>query len=246
MVDNDPWGYYIYSVVKQGSINLAFEKQPDGDSEGQVYPACPGADPDRYGLPRNVGIKLNEKDITRAKELLNYRWLQKPPWQDEVKRMLSSGLKYELDALANKDFRYLTKTYLPGSSKKRTGWTKRPALAALVELHLAEAPPPARRAESETELPDVRRDRAASVRQNPDNLCLVGLPIPDAPAERGDEDPARLARVDDHAVGPVENGTRGCAAREAIEGPARAPRSRQLSAGGGAGRRRRRYHAGPV
>src|SRR5207247_5241812 len=25
LVDNDPWGYYIYSVVKQGSINLAFE-----------------------------------------------------------------------------------------------------------------------------------------------------------------------------------------------------------------------------
>ncbi|OIO08881.1 MAG: DNA topoisomerase VI, partial [Elusimicrobia bacterium CG1_02_63_36] len=27
LVDNDPWGYYIYSVVKQGSINLAFESQ---------------------------------------------------------------------------------------------------------------------------------------------------------------------------------------------------------------------------
>jgi DNA topoisomerase-6 subunit A len=25
LVDNDPWGYYIYSVMKQGSINLAFE-----------------------------------------------------------------------------------------------------------------------------------------------------------------------------------------------------------------------------
>src|SRR6266478_2175954 len=27
LVDNDPWGYYIYSVIKQGSINLAFESQ---------------------------------------------------------------------------------------------------------------------------------------------------------------------------------------------------------------------------
>src|SRR5574342_938361 len=25
LVDNDPWGFYIYSVVKQGSINLAYE-----------------------------------------------------------------------------------------------------------------------------------------------------------------------------------------------------------------------------
>ena len=27
--------------------------------------------------------------------------------------MLTSGLTYELDAFANKDFQYLTKTYLP-------------------------------------------------------------------------------------------------------------------------------------
>jgi DNA topoisomerase-6 subunit A len=27
--------------------------------------------------------------------------------------MLGTGLKYELDSLANKDFRYLTQTYLP-------------------------------------------------------------------------------------------------------------------------------------
>src|SRR5690606_41271743 len=25
LVDNDPWGFCIYSVVKQGSINLAYE-----------------------------------------------------------------------------------------------------------------------------------------------------------------------------------------------------------------------------
>jgi DNA topoisomerase-6 subunit A len=38
------------------------------------------ADPDGYGLPRNAGIKLNDKDISRAKELLKYRWFQKQPW----------------------------------------------------------------------------------------------------------------------------------------------------------------------
>ena len=27
LLDNDPWGYYIYSVIKQGSINLAFESK---------------------------------------------------------------------------------------------------------------------------------------------------------------------------------------------------------------------------
>src|SRR4029077_15633178 len=77
------------------------------------------ADPDRYGLPRNVGIKLNDKDISPAKALTKDRWFQKKPRQEEIKRMPASGLKYELDALANKDFRFLTKTYLPKKLKER-------------------------------------------------------------------------------------------------------------------------------
>ena len=32
-----------------------------------------GADPDAYGLPRNVGIKLNDKVISRVREVLEYR-----------------------------------------------------------------------------------------------------------------------------------------------------------------------------
>src|SRR6266849_2152493 len=76
-------------------------------------------DPESYGLPRNVGIKLNDKDITRARELLAYTWFQKKSWQEEIKRMLSSGLKYELDALANKDFQFLTKKYLPRKLKEK-------------------------------------------------------------------------------------------------------------------------------
>jgi DNA topoisomerase-6 subunit A len=118
LVDNDPWGYYIYSVIKQGSINLAFESQRMAIPKAKFI-GLSSADPDAYGLPRNVGIKLNEKDTSRAKELLNYRWFQKKEWQTEIKRMLASGLKYELDALANKDFQYLTKRYLPRKLKEK-------------------------------------------------------------------------------------------------------------------------------
>ena len=118
LVDNDPWGYYIYSVVKQGSINLAFESQrmaiPDAKFIG-----LSSSDPEKHKLPRNVGIKLNDKDISRAKELMNYPWFAKKHWQKEIKTMLRSGLKYELDALANKDFRYLTTHYLPRKLKER-------------------------------------------------------------------------------------------------------------------------------
>ncbi len=118
LVDNDPWGYYIYSVVKQGSINLAFESErmaiPDAKFIG-----LSSFDPETHKLPRNVGIKLNDKDIVRAKELMAYPWFQKKEWQKEIKNMLTSGLKYELDALANKDFRYLTTHYLPKKLKDK-------------------------------------------------------------------------------------------------------------------------------
>ena len=118
LVDNDPWGYYIYSVIKQGSINLAFESQrmaiPDAKFIG-----LSSRDPETYGLPRNVGIKLNDKDIARAKELAGYPWFQKKEWQQEINYMLKSGLKYELDSLAKKNFRYLTTDYLPRKLKER-------------------------------------------------------------------------------------------------------------------------------
>src|SRR5574339_169384 len=117
LVDNDPWGYYIYSVIKQGSINLAFESQRMAIPKAKFI-GLSSADPEAYGLPRNVGIKLNDKDVSRARELLGYTWFQTKGWQDEIKLMLSSGLKYELDALANKDFQYLTKTYLPRKLKE--------------------------------------------------------------------------------------------------------------------------------
>ncbi|MBV8882176.1 MAG: DNA topoisomerase IV subunit A [Planctomycetaceae bacterium] len=118
LVDNDPWGYYIYSVVKQGSINLAFESErmaiPDAKFIG-----LSSFDPEKHKLPRNVGIRLEDRDISRAKELMAYPWFQKKEWQKEIKHMLASGLKFELDVLANKDFRYLTTSYLPKKLKEK-------------------------------------------------------------------------------------------------------------------------------
>lgn len=118
LVDNDPWGYYIYSVIKQGSINLAFESQRMAVPKAKFI-GLSSADPEHYELPRNVGIKLNDKDVNRARELLNYPWFQKKSWQNEIKRMLAAGLKYEIDALANKDFQYLTNSYLPRKLEER-------------------------------------------------------------------------------------------------------------------------------
>ena len=65
LLDNDPWGYYIYSVLKQGSINLAYE------SRRMAIPAARflglrSSDYERCQLTPSVQIKLNDQDIKRA------------------------------------------------------------------------------------------------------------------------------------------------------------------------------------
>ena len=47
LLDNDPWGYYIYSVIKQGSINLAYESQ-------------------RMAIPDARFLKLRSRDYERC------------------------------------------------------------------------------------------------------------------------------------------------------------------------------------
>ncbi|KAF0246273.1 MAG: DNA topoisomerase VI subunit [Planctomycetota bacterium] len=117
-VDNDPWGYYIYSVVKQGSINLAYES---------VRMAVPHAkfiglssfDKERFKLPDNVTIKLLDEDIKRAKQLLEYPWFQKTPWQKEIRNMLKLGYKLEQEALSKRGISFVTEEYLPKKIKDK-------------------------------------------------------------------------------------------------------------------------------
>jgi hypothetical protein len=77
----------ILGRLDDGVYHLAFESERMAIAKAKFI-GLSSADPDRYGLPRNVGIKLNEKDISRGKELLKYRWFQRKPWQEEIKRML--------------------------------------------------------------------------------------------------------------------------------------------------------------
>ncbi len=118
LVDNDPWGYYIYSVVKQGSINLAYE------SKRMAIPAArfigmSSFDAERFDIPAQVPMSLTEEDRRRAKEIRNYPWFQKRDWQREIKHMEALGVKLELEALSNKDFKFITETYLPRKMRER-------------------------------------------------------------------------------------------------------------------------------
>lgn len=113
LLDCDPWGHYIFSVIKQGSISLAFESQrlaiPKAKFLGirsKDYKAC--------NLSDDVQIALNDRDITRAKQIMEYPWFKgHRGWQREIKTMLDNGFKMEVESLITKDISYVTETYVP-------------------------------------------------------------------------------------------------------------------------------------
>jgi DNA topoisomerase-6 subunit A len=117
-VDNDPWGYYIYSVIKQGSINLAYESERMAVPQARFI-GLSSYDAITYELPRNVMIRLDDGDVRRAKEIMNYPWFQKKHWQKEIKNMLKMGVKLELEALSKKGISFVSETYLPEKLKKK-------------------------------------------------------------------------------------------------------------------------------
>lgn len=113
VLDNDPWGYYIYSVIKQGSINLAFESQRMAIPEAKFL-GLRSIDVERYGLPDAAIIGLNDNDRKRAKQIANYPWFEKKrPWQSEIQRMLKNDFKVEVEGLMTVDISYVTDVYVP-------------------------------------------------------------------------------------------------------------------------------------
>ncbi|MFO0901868.1 MAG: DNA topoisomerase IV subunit A [Pirellulales bacterium] len=113
LLDNDPWGYYIYSVIKQGSINLAYESRRMA-IPGARFLGLRSIDFERCQLSNSVQIKLNEQDIKRAKQIAQYPWFaNKKAWQKEIEQMLKNGFKLEVEALISKDISYVTETYAP-------------------------------------------------------------------------------------------------------------------------------------
>ena len=117
-VDNDPWGFYIYSVIKQGSINLAYESMRMAIPKAKFI-GLSSFDLEKYNLPKNVTIKLNDQDIKRAKQLLGYPWFQKKEWQKEIKHMLKNKYKLELEALSSKGISFVSDVYLPEKIKNK-------------------------------------------------------------------------------------------------------------------------------
>ena len=113
LLDNDPWGYYIYSVLKQGSINLAYESKRMAIPEARFL-GLRSRDYERCKLSPSVQITLNDTDIKRAKQIAAYPWFaDKKAWQKEIGAMLSNGFKLEVESLISQGLSYVTEVYTP-------------------------------------------------------------------------------------------------------------------------------------
>ncbi len=123
LTDADPYGWYIYSVFKIGSITLSYESErlatPKakflgvsmtdifGDPETGKKPYLSEAERKRFI------IKAKDADIKRAEELYNYKWFQTRKWRKEIEIFLQKKSKLEIEAVASKGLKFLADKYIP-------------------------------------------------------------------------------------------------------------------------------------
>jgi len=118
MADFDPWGFYIYSVVKYGSISLA---HISGESAipGAKFLGIVAEDIERYGLEKNL-IKFKDVDKARLKQISNYEWFRdSKDWQRQFKKMKKMNAKAEIQALSARGISFITDTYLKEKIKNK-------------------------------------------------------------------------------------------------------------------------------
>ncbi len=119
--DGDPWGYYIYSVLRAGSMNLAFESKRNSTPAANLI-GMTMEDIDEYdlhGVTEQLKGKAPDqtggptKDFKRARDMMGYEWFQHEDWQDQLQDMIDRGVRIEQQALASKKFEFVAETYLP-------------------------------------------------------------------------------------------------------------------------------------
>jgi DNA topoisomerase-6 subunit A len=116
--DMDPWGYYIYSVYKSGSINLAFFSEKAACPKAK-YIGLSVKDVRDFDMPRSSWIKLNDEDYKRIEEVSAYPWFKKERWQNELADLKKFGYKIEQDALVSKSIEFTSNNYLPAKIENK-------------------------------------------------------------------------------------------------------------------------------
>jgi len=123
LTDADPYGWYIYSVFRIGSITLSYESERLATPKAKFLGVSMSdifGDRQRGKKPylsegerRNFIIKAKKTDLKRAQELLNYEWFKTEGWIKEINIFLEKQSKLEIEALTGKGLYFLADTYIP-------------------------------------------------------------------------------------------------------------------------------------
>lgn len=125
ITDADPYGWYIYSVFKIGSISLSYESErlatPNAKFLGVSMTDVFGYGNKKGYLTenerRNFIIKAKEADVKRALEIKNYEWFKTKAWQTEISIFMDKKAKLEIEAMASKGLKFLAFEYIPEKIK---------------------------------------------------------------------------------------------------------------------------------
>jgi len=118
LTDFDPWGFYIYSVLKFGSISLAHISDRLAITDAGFL-GLSGDDIINYDLKKYL-IKFKDVDLKRLKDMSNYEWFKdNNKWQKQFKMMKELNGKVELAALSSKGISFISDVYLPEKIKKK-------------------------------------------------------------------------------------------------------------------------------
>ncbi len=118
LVDGDPWGAYIYSVIKYGSISLAHISQ-ELAIPGAKMVGLTAEDVVKYDLKRHL-IKFEDVDLKRLDQVKNYDWFKdNKEWQKQFKLWKELNGKVELAALSSKGITFISDHYIPDKIKNK-------------------------------------------------------------------------------------------------------------------------------
>lgn len=118
LADYDPWGFYIYSVIKFGSISLA-HLSGETAIPGVRFLGITADDIENYGLQKHL-IAFKEADISRLKQIEKYEWfVDNKEWQRQFKMMKKMNAKAEIQALSARGISFISEKYLPEKIAKK-------------------------------------------------------------------------------------------------------------------------------
>lgn len=118
LTDFDPWGFYIYSVMKFGSISLAHISEKLAIPNVRFL-GITADDIEHYDLKKHF-IKLKDNDLSRLKQISQYEWFEKSKeWQRQFKMMKDFKCKAEIQALSSRGITFISEKYLPEKIKKK-------------------------------------------------------------------------------------------------------------------------------